>query len=151
MMEASEKIFKAIGIYSITLGAAVILMWIMLLRRETILEGDIEMAFHLVSEFLMASLCVGSGVGLFRGACLSGRANQSAAANPVNALRRAMLANLAGHSMGIYSVINAAGYYAERGIGIMVLLFLVLLVLSASILAIHISKSLTKVSASTSD
>jgi len=144
MMEASEKIFKAIGIYSITLGASVILMWIMILSRGTILEGDREMAFHLVSEFLMASLCVGSGIWLFRGACLSGKAGQSAAAYPVNTLRRAVLANLAGHSMGIYSVLNAAGYYAERGEGILVLLFLVLLVISASVLAFHVSQSLPK-------
>jgi len=118
-MSAKERIFKAIGIYSMILGAAVLVMWLMILSRETIGEGDTEMAFHLVSEFLMASLCVGSGIFLAKG------------------VNKGAMANLAGHSMVVYSVLNAAGYYAERGQGIMVPVFLVLLVLSASILAIH--------------
>jgi hypothetical protein len=53
--------------------------------------------------------------------------------------------------MVVYSVINAAGYYAERGEGIMAVAFLVLLVLSAFILVIHISKSFREIPASTPD
>ncbi len=134
-----------------TLGVAVVMMWTMILSRETIQEGDTEMSFHLGSEFLMACLCVGSGICLIRGNCLSRGAWLSRGAKPVNGLRRAILANLVGHSMVVYSVINAAGFYAERGEGSMVLIFMVLLVLSVSVLVIHFSKSLPKVSASKPD
>ena len=116
-------------------------MWIMILSRETIEEGDTEMAFHLASELLMASLCAGSGICLLRGKSAARGRWLSGGTHPVYAMRKAWLANLAGHCMAIYSVINAAGYYAERDEGSMLLVFLALLLLSVSVLAIHFSKS----------
>ena len=123
MKKTSKRLFRAVGVYSLILGAVVIMFWTLILSRENVEEGDTEMIFHLVSEMVMASLCVGSGLGL------------------VNGLRRAIPINLIAHSMVIYSVLNAAGYYAEREELIMVLLFLILLVLSLAIL-LHMVKYL---------
>jgi len=133
------------------LGAAVVVMWLMILFRQTVGEGNTEMTFHLVSEFVMASICLGSGICLFRGKCLLRGEWLTRGTHPVNGLRRAILANLVGHSMVVYSVLNAAGYYAERGEGSMVLVFLVLLMLSAAMLAIHFSISLPGLPGVTTD
>ena len=52
---------KLIAYYSIVLGISVIGLWIMILKIGSVTEGRTEMAFHLLSEFLMAVLCILSG------------------------------------------------------------------------------------------
>lgn len=111
---------KLLGYYSFFLGVCIIGMWSMILMKGAIPEGRTEMSFHLVSEFLMAVLCVISGVMLLFNHPLARKIN-------ITAL-----------SMIIYSVINAAGYYGERGETSMVVLFLLLMILTVIALSDHL-------------
>jgi len=105
-----------IGYYNLVLGSSIFLLWILILAGDPLEEGQIELTFHLVSEWIMAGLCIGSGFCLVRRYKLGNRVN------------------LAAHSMLIYSLLNAAGYYAERGEGSLAILFIVLLIPSILIL-----------------
>lgn len=75
-------------------------------------EGKTEMTFHLVSELLMALLCIFSGLYLLGGH------------------KKWIKVNLIAHGMVVYSVLNAAGYYGQKEELSMMLMFLVLLLLS---------------------
>jgi len=88
---------KLTGYYAIFLGISVMGMWIAILISDKIPEGHTELSFHLLSEILMALLCVSGGL-------LQLIKNRSPA--PVSAT---------GFGMALYSVLNAAGYYGERG------------------------------------
>lgn len=112
----NKKLTKPIGYYSIFLGISVIAMWMYILLNETIPEGKTEMSFHLFSEFLMALLCLLSGFLL------------------IKQKPKGQITNATAHAMVIYSLINAIGYYAERNEKSMVLLFIILALLSISIL-----------------
>jgi len=116
-----NKWIRIIGVYSLFLGASVLLMWIVILTTGPVSEGKIEMGFHLFSELLMAILCFISGIYLVRG------------------LPKGIKVNLIAHAMVVYSVINAAGYYGERNQGAMMLLFLILLLLSVTSLIVLIN------------
>jgi CHASE2 domain-containing sensor protein len=113
---------KLTGYYSIFLGVAILGMWFFILFTEPIGEGKTEMTFHLFSEFLMAFILLISGIMLTR--------------NNKNALRL----NIAGHAMLIYSVLNAAGYYAEREEWIIPMVFIFLLLISAMIISYQVFK-----------
>ena len=103
-----RKLNTAIAIYSIFIGIAVIGMWTMILLTENIAEGRIEMGFHLYSEFSMAILCLVSGFMLLRGR------------------KFARETNIGSQAMVIYSVINAAGYYGQRGDTAMMAMFIMI-------------------------
>lgn len=94
------------------LGASVIGMWLMILNTQTIPEGQTELGFHLFSEFLMATLCLVSGFLLLK---------EKSIAVPLNFI---------GLSMVIYSVLNAAGYYGEKGEIPMMIMFTVLFLMT---------------------
>lgn len=113
---------KLLGYYSFFIGVCVTGMWIMILMNGTIPEGKTEISFHLVSEFLMAALCVISGVMLLFGH------------------RHGKILSIGGLSMVIYSVLNAAGYYGQRNEMPMVFLFLFLLILTAGALFIAVTE-----------
>ena len=115
---------EIIAIYSILLGIAVILLWIILLRSNDIPEGKTEMTFHLFSELLMAVLCILSGIKMLL--------NNHQAYN----------LNLMAHGMVIYSVLNAAGFYGERGEFAMMIMFITLLIISFLIIVRHLSVNL---------
>ena len=108
------------GIYSIGLGLSVAGLWLVILVSGDIPEGRIELGFHLVSEAIMALICAVSGAGL-----VAGR-------------RRARPWNIAGHAMVLYSVLNAAGYYGERGAPGIAAAMLFLFLLSAAVIAWHL-------------
>lgn len=110
---------KIVAYYSIFIGISVIAMWIMILLTETPPEGKTELSFHLLSEFLMALLCIGSGILLLINRPMS------------------RLLNMLGLGMVIYSVLNAAGYYGEKNEMPMMILFIVLLIFTT--LAIFLS------------
>lgn len=98
-----------LGYYSFFIGVCILGMWMMILFKGIIPEGKTEITFHLVSEFLMAGICILSGIMLlFR-------------------KRNGRILCIAGLSMVIYSVLNAAGYYGERHETPMVILFILLL------------------------
>ena len=118
---------KIIAYYSIFIGVSVITMWTMILLTETPKEGKTELSFHLFSEFLMALLCLASGILLLRKKLIS------------------RLLNILGLGMVIYSVLNAAGYYGEKNEIPMMIMFIVLLVLTSVAIFLHLdSKIATK-------
>ncbi len=64
----SRKIMKAkiVGYYSIFIGISVMVMWTLILLTGQPPEGKTELSFHVFSEFLMALLCLGSGILLLK-------------------------------------------------------------------------------------
>lgn len=116
---------KIIGYYSIFIGISVIAMWTMILITQTIPEGPVALTFHLFSEFLMATLAVLSGILLIK--------------KDSNVLK---LLNAAALGMIVYSVINAAGYYGQKGDVAMMIMFISLFFLT-SIAFIWLIRSIT--------
>lgn len=114
---------RAIGLYSIGLGLAVIALWTMILASGPLPEGPRELAFHLASELIMALGCIASGVFLLRNHRLSGAANATA------------------HAMVVYSTLNAAGYYLERGAAGATAAMTLLALLSALIVLRQLSRA----------
>jgi hypothetical protein len=117
---------KIIAYYSIFIGISVIAMWTMILLTETPPEGNTELFFHLFSEFLMAFLCLVSGILLLISKQFSRELN------------------ILGLGMVVYSVFNAAGYYGERNEIPMMILFIVLLILTSGTILLHFDKIATK-------
>ncbi|MFC0877556.1 hypothetical protein ACE01N_13225 [Saccharicrinis sp. FJH2] len=115
---------KIIGVYSVFLGVSIIGMWIMILSTEGITEGNTEITFHLASEFTMALFCLISGIMLLKN------------------MRHSKEINILGHGMVLYSVINAAGYYGERGDSPFVVMFLIIFCLSTASLFISVKNSI---------
>lgn len=113
---------RIIGYYSVFTGISVIALWIMILLKGNLPEGQIELSFHLVSEFLMALLCLASGILV------------------IKKIRTGAILNIAALGMVVYSVLNAAGYYGERGDTAMMVMFIVILLLTLSALVLHIDK-----------
>jgi hypothetical protein len=111
---------KIVAYYSIFIGISVIALWIMILLTESPPEGRTELSFHLFSEFLMALLCLVSGI-LLLGNKPMGK-----------------LLNILGLGMVIYSVLNAAGYYGERNEIQMMILFITLLILTTIALFLNL-------------
>lgn len=107
---------KTVGIYSILLGFAVLAMWGFLIIQGDIEEGLIEMGFHLYAEFIMAVILIVSGFMMLGKRPLS------------------VETNMTGHAIVVYSVLNAAGYYGQRGEWSMVVFFIVLFLLSVAVI-----------------
>lgn len=116
---------KIVGYFSIFIGISVIAMWTMILHTQIPPEGKTELAFHLFSEFLMALLCLFSGILLLRNKPFS------------------RLLNILGLGMVIYSVLNAAGYYGEQKQLPMTILFIVLLILTSTAIFFHLDNKIT--------
>lgn len=96
------------SVYSITIGVAMIAMWTVLWSTGAIPEITTrpwEMAMHLTAEFTTAGLLIVSGVGLLAGAHWAGRINVFAS------------------GMLVYTLIQSPGYYLQRNLMIIVLMF----------------------------
>jgi len=91
----------------------------MTLLNKDIPEGKWELSFHLISEFIMALLCLLSGVMLLKN-------------KPYG-----IFLNTLGLGMVVNSVLNAAGYYAEKNDHAMMILFLVLCMLTIAAIVLH--------------
>jgi hypothetical protein len=113
---------RLIAWYSIALGISVFILWAVILVNGNLSEGETEIGFHLASEFLMAFLCLLSGIFL-----LSGK-------------NSAIKLNVAALAMIVYSLLNAAGYYFQRNAVMTAVIFLVLLVFSSAALILHFSR-----------
>ena len=100
---------KIIAGYSLIIGISILGMWGLILTTEEVPEGPLELTFHLISEFLMALAVLVAGILILK----------------KHNLGRGL--GLAAHGMVVYSVLNAAGYYAERGETVLPLLFIVLM------------------------
>jgi hypothetical protein len=107
---------KIVGIYSIFLGLSVIAFWCMIFIMGSISGGKTELFFRLMAEFLMAIICVVSGILLLKNS------------------QKAYKLNIAGLAMLVYSSINSVGYFANRSLITLVLMFLLLLAISVVLL-----------------
>jgi hypothetical protein len=113
---------KVAAFYSIFIGICISGMWIMILLNEGISEGTIEISFHLFSEFLMAILLIIAGFDILR--------------NRIYGKKVFLIS----HSMLVYSVLNAAGYYGQRSNYIMMGMFIVFLIISSVFLIQSLKK-----------
>jgi hypothetical protein len=111
---------KVTGWYTIALGFSVIFLWTFILKPSSQEEGKLEMGFHLMSEFLMACFCIVGGIKLLL------------------KHKESPLVIMLSHGMVVYSTANAAGYYGERGLWPMTLMFLALFSLSLVIISIYL-------------
>ena len=110
---------KIVGYYSIFIGIAVIAMWTMILFTQNPPEGRTELSFHLLSEFIMAFLCLLSGILILKN-------------NPLG-----KFLSILGLGMVIYSVLNAAGYYGENNDLQIMIMFIALLILTSIVVVIN--------------
>ncbi|MCB1336109.1 MAG: hypothetical protein KDK10_01145 [Maritimibacter sp.] len=88
---------RLIGLYSVALGLAVAGLWAAILVSGDLPEGRRALAFHLLSEALMA-------LGVMIGGALLLKGHRTGAGIAA-----------AAHAMVVYSTLNAAGYYLQRG------------------------------------
>jgi len=116
-MKDNKIIFGLIGYYTAFLGLAVIVAWFQILLNEPITEGKSELIFHLFSEFIMALVCITGGYKFLK------------------KQKTGLFLIVIAHSMIIYSVLNAAGYYAEKEKFALTLVFLLLFIISVLVLA----------------
>lgn len=113
---------RIISIYTIFLGLCIISLWTIILASDGMAESPVEKSFHLVSEFIMAALCLLGGI-------LSIKKKQNS-----------ILVLLLAHGMVIYSVLNAAGYYGHNSGLAMALPFTGQAIISGIIIIYFISK-----------
>jgi hypothetical protein len=103
------------AIFSITVGGMMILQWIFFLAAGQVPElqtAPWEIAHHITAEMLTALVLIASGAGLLK---KTGWARTT---------------TLLGLGMVIYSSINSAGYFAQSGQWVFVVMFAVLIVLA---------------------
>lgn len=112
------RVKRVIGYYSIFLGSAIIVTWLMILSQQKTGEGRIEMLFHLTSEALLAALCILSGLRII--------------------IRKKSSLLIMAHSMNVYSVLNAAGFYGQTNGLFSTIPFILLALISATIIALLI-------------
>ena len=115
-----NKGIKIAGYYSVIIGISIIALWLVIISGDALPEGKTEVMLHLFSEFLMATVCIVSGILLLRRNVLGG---------PLN---------LFGLGMVVYSVLNAAGYYGERNNTPLMIMFLIIFVLTVIVMALHL-------------
>ncbi|MDP4221855.1 MAG: hypothetical protein Q8868_00970 [Bacteroidota bacterium] len=113
---------KIIGMYSIFIGISVLAMWTLIILKGNVPEGKTELSFHLFSEFLMALVCIISGAFVIRKSSMGKHIN------------------MFGLGMVVYSVLNAAGYYGEKGSLAMMSIFIVLFILTLIAVFMHFLK-----------
>jgi len=115
-----EKFSFFSSCYLKIVGIAIMVSWIVILPSGAREEGQLELGFHLLSECILALLCYLAGM-------LQGRGH-----------RRGHNLAMAAHAMLIYSVLNAAGYYAQLGLLVPLGVFTLMFFLSAYlILRLH--------------
>jgi hypothetical protein len=111
------------GIYAIIIGIGIIGLWIMLYRTNQIPELKTEpfaIRFHLIAEMTMGSLCLISGILLLLGVPWSPYLYMIAM------------------GLVIYAVINSAGYYGQNKQWSFVVMFGIILIVSASLVILII-------------
>lgn len=111
------------GIYAIFIGAAIIGLWIMLILKKQIPELETEpisIYFHITAEMLMGLVSVVSGIIVLVD------------------LSWGSLMFLISSGFCLYSVVNSAGYYAQRKTWAFIGLFSVIFIMSAVLSIFHI-------------
>lgn len=103
------------GIYSILIGACMIILWCMLLFTDQVNELTVEpyrIIAHLLSEFITAVMLIAGGIIIIR----SKKDN--------------ILSNIALGAL-LYSVLTAGGYYLQKGDVVMILMFSIFTLITA--------------------
>jgi hypothetical protein len=113
---------KAIALYSLVLGIAILGVWSVILIHGEIPEGRTAFSFHLFSEILMALACMTAGILILK----RHRFGRGVA--------------IAAHAMVLYSVLNASGYYAQRGERMLPVIFVILFLISTISIIILIKR-----------
>jgi hypothetical protein len=112
-----------VSVSEIAIGAAVVLLWSMLIATHQVPEieaHDRAIWFHLVAEFALGLFLVASGAAvLVAGATVTNRALAAAAAGGL-----------------VYSTVNSPGYYAQQGRWMMVGAFGVLAALGVAMIGV---------------
>jgi len=101
------------GIYSIAIGACIIILWCMLLINGQVTELSAEpyrIIAHLLSELITALLLISGGITVLK------------------AKKNTTLLNV-GLGALLYSVLTAGGYYLQKGDVAMVIMFGIFLIL----------------------
>ena len=93
-------------------------MWAMILLTQKVQEGEIAMGFRFYAE-IPTVICLVSGVMLLK------------------KMKFARETNMAGLAMLVYSTINAAGYYGQKGETPMMVMFIALAVVSVAAICGH--------------
>jgi peptidoglycan/LPS O-acetylase OafA/YrhL len=114
-----QNVKKAIAIFSIVIGLCVSIMWVLLLITGKTTEGPIALGFHLYSEFAMAGVLLVSGIMMF------------------GSRKDAAITNMGGQGMLVYSVLNAGGYYGQKGETGMMALFIALFCFAVGAICLH--------------
>lgn len=113
------------GIYAIIIGIGIIGLWIMLYRTKQIPElktEPIAIKFHLTAEMTMGLLCLTSGILLLLGVSWS------------------PYLYITAMGLVIYAVINSAGYYGQNKQWLFVVMFIVILIVSTSLVILIIAQ-----------
>jgi len=114
------------SIFLLFLGSAIILSWVLIWIKGQSEEPLLQLGFHLFSEALLSLCCFLAGIRLLRGQ------------------KGGYALSLAALAMLIYSLLNAAGYYAHQGqlliAGIFALLFFISAFLFLRILQLVLRK-----------
>jgi hypothetical protein len=119
------KVRRTAALYSILVGLAIIVTWIMLLSTGQVPEletAPLDITFHIIAEFITAGVLLAGGIGLI--------------------LSRTWAFNIYLLSMGmlIYAVINAAGYYVQQGNIAMIAVFIIVIIISIILLVCLLTK-----------
>lgn len=112
-------------IYAVSISLCVIAYWLLSLISGNFDEGSISISFHIFSEFIMAAVTLAGGILILMG---------KKAGGPLT---------IAGMSMLIYSVLNAAGYFGQKEDHILMAVFIFLLIPSGIVLIWHIRNLLS--------
>lgn len=104
---------RTTGIYAIFLGLSIAGLWALIFLTGEVEEGTVELSFHLAAEGFMALLCILGGALLLK------------------KRKVAKLISLTAFGMVLYAVLNAAGYYGDKGEVAIAGMFLVLFVVTA--------------------
>lgn len=110
---------KIVGVYSLIIGFSIIALWTVLLMSGQVPElvtEPLSIYFHIAAEILMAGLLIICGIGF------------------MNKKKWSLKLFQVSSGLVIYSVINSAGYYAQSGNLLMVAMFMVLLIITVTIL-----------------
>ena len=117
--------FGLISIYSVIVGLAILGLWIFLFSTNQVFtpsnpQKPIEIAYHVTAESLTATLLIASGIGLLADAHWAGILSPVAL------------------GMLLYTVINSAGFYANKGNLPMVVMFSILTIITIACIIVAI-------------
>ena len=120
------KLKPIAAVYSIVVGLAIIIAWILLLNTGQVPElqtTPIAIIFHITAEFITAILLLIGGIGLMLNH------------------RWAFNIHLVSMGMLIYAIVNATGYYVQNGNMGMIAVFIIAIIPAIIIITCFLLKT----------